>query len=72
MIVRLDTSYTKNNLLLHVGFEVLEMTLGCMDFLEEILVCRSYKGHAHDFLAMGFEVRKSMDIRYSIKYYLCY
>ena len=37
-----------------------------------ILVCHSYKGHAHNFLAKGYQLRKSMDIRYSIENYLSY
>ena len=32
-----------------------------------ILVCLSYKGHAYNFLAEGYQLRKSMDIRYGIE-----
>ena len=32
-----------------------------------ILVCLSYKGHAPNFLAKGYQLHKSMDIRYGIE-----
>ena len=32
-----------------------------------ILVCLSYKEQAHNFLAKVYQLRKSMDIRYSVE-----
>ena len=37
-----------------------------------ILVSCIYKGYAHNFLAKGYQLRKSMDIRYNMEKYLCY
>ena len=32
-----------------------------------ILVCLNYIGHAHNFLAQGYQLHKSMDMRYGIE-----
>ena len=49
-----------------VKFSASAIYLSCINIIV-IMVCLSYKGHDHNYLAKGYQLCKSMDITYGIQ-----